>query len=48
MYIVKKLVKLNEGDVYLDVNYDNKNSITFNNMPYENNRINIELRKEKH
>jgi hypothetical protein len=45
MYVVNKLAKLNGAKVFFDINYDNKSTIILDGMPYENNRINIELKK---
>jgi len=45
MYVVRKLAKLNKGNVYFEINYDNKSTIFLDNVPYENNRIYFELKK---
>jgi hypothetical protein len=45
MFVVKKLVKLNNGDVKFVRNFDNGSEINYNGIPYEKNRIEIELNK---
>lgn len=45
MFVVKKLIKLNNGDVKLVRNFDNSSEINYNGIPYEKNRIEIELNK---
>ena len=45
MFVIKKLVELNNGKIEFIANYDNKSSVIFNGVPYENNRIKIYLDK---
>jgi len=45
MYVIQKLTRLNNGNVYFEINVDNKDTIFLNSKPYENNRIIIELKK---
>ena len=45
MFVVKKLIKLNNGDVKFLRNYDNSSEINYNGIPYEKNRIEIYLNK---
>ena len=45
MYVVQKLAKLNKGNVFFEINFDDKSTIFLDGVPYENNRINVELKK---
>lgn len=45
MYMIKKLIELNKGTVDFITNFDKSKVIKYNNIPYENNKIIINLRK---
>lgn len=45
MYMIKKLIELNKGTVDFIANFDKSKAIKYNNIPYENNKIIIKLRK---
>lgn len=45
MYMIKKLIELNKGTVDFIANFDKSKAIRYNNIPYENNKIIIKLRK---
>ena len=45
MYMIKKLIELNKGTVDFIANFDKSKVIKYNNIPYENNKIIINLRK---
>lgn len=45
MFMVKKLIELNHGNVQFITNYDNKGTMNYNGTPFENNKILIKLKK---
>lgn len=45
MYMIRKLVRLNKGEVIFKPNVDEARKIFFNHKPYENNIIEIQLNK---
>ena len=46
MFMVKKLILLNNGRIKFRKNINNNSAINFNGIPYENNCIEIELNKK--
>ncbi|MFA7274048.1 MAG: hypothetical protein WC044_09270 [Crocinitomicaceae bacterium] len=45
MFFIRKLINLNEGEIKFQNNHDNKSSVNYNGLPYENNRIIITFKK---
>lgn len=45
MFMVKKLIEFNRGNVQFIPNYNDKGTINYNGVPYENNKIMITLEK---
>jgi sensor histidine kinase regulating citrate/malate metabolism len=45
MFMIKKLIELNKGTVNFIGNFDKSKGMKYNNIPYENNKIIINLRK---
>ena len=45
MFFISKLINLNLGEISFVNNYDLKDSVNYNGLPYENNRIVIKLKK---
>ncbi|MBK6524191.1 MAG: hypothetical protein IPG07_00725 [Crocinitomicaceae bacterium] len=45
MYVIQKLVGLNGGKVEFKASYDKGKAMKYNNVPYENNKIIIALKK---
>jgi hypothetical protein len=45
MYMIKKLIEFNNGEVEFIANFDKSKAIKYNNIPYENNKIIIKLKK---
>lgn len=45
MFMVKKLIEMNDGSVEFIANYNNQSAVNYNGTPYENNVIMIRLKK---
>jgi signal transduction histidine kinase len=46
MFMVKKLIELNHGEIQFIANYNDRGTLNYNGVPYENNKILIRLKKE--
>ncbi len=45
MFMINKLIKLNNGEIEFKANVDKSKELKYNNIPYENNKITITLKK---